>query len=363
MPLEIRSIKRKSTSEEIPEPTQETVTSQETSSANKDNPPSQKKKKPNKAVTSEVEIKPDQVLASENTVEKQESSPKSETDSGQQTTKSKKSAKKTKVQAVANPEITEIEQKPLGSPDSLPLEPSPSQPPVSETFFQAIGFIQGVIVPGENGRTAIQVGSKVYKLYTKQKLLNKLEIGKEYLLRVYPAINNQKQVFGFYALRCFTDKPENTIPGMFTLKGIWQFLGQFKYPVISIFRNQQHHSRDLCKPTHIPLSWENPPVPPFRFNPNLTKDDKKPDRYFVEIQAQFLPEKELFVFDSLLAKPTKKIPKHLKEIKTTQKTKKEQPSNPSNTDSETKQLTENTLEEKPSVLAEAIPAQTEDPLT
>jgi hypothetical protein len=59
MPLEIRAIKRKSTPEEIPEPTHETVTSQETPSANKDNPPSKKKKKLNKTVASEVETKPD----------------------------------------------------------------------------------------------------------------------------------------------------------------------------------------------------------------------------------------------------------------------------------------------------------------
>jgi hypothetical protein len=369
MPLEIRSIKRKPTPKEIPELTQETVTFQETCSANEDNPPSKKKKKTNKTVTSEVETKPDQVLAPENTVEKQESSPKLETESSKQTTKSKKSAKKTKVQAAANSEVTEVEKKPLDSSDSLALEPSPSQSPVSANFFQAIGFIQGVIVLGEDGRTAIQIGSKVYKLYTHPKLLKKLEIGKEFLLRVYPSITNQKQVFGFKAISIYTGspeqkiKPEDAIPDLFILKGIWQFYSKSKDTVITVFRNQKRYPQDLCKPTHVPLSWENPEVAPFRFNPNLTKDDKKADRYFVEIQAKFLPEQGFFAFDSLLAKPTKKIPKHLKEIKPAQKTKKEQPSNPSNTDSETKQLAENTLEEKPSVLAEATLLQTKDPLT
>jgi hypothetical protein len=368
MPLEIRSIKRKPTPKEIPESTQETVTSQKTPSANEDNPPSKKKKKTNKAVTSEVEIKPDQVITPENTVEKQESSPKSETHSSKQTTKSKKSGKKTKVQAVANSEITEVEQKPLDFPESLPLKPSPSQSPVSENFFQAIGFIQGVIILGEDGRTAIQIGSKVYKLYTHPKLLKKLEIGKEFLLRVYPSITNQKQIFGFKAISIYTGspeqkiKPEDAIPNLFILKGIWQFYSKSKDTVITVFRNQKRYPQDLCKPTHVPLSWENPEVAPFRFNPNLTKDDKKADRYFVEIQAKFLPEQGLFAFDSLLAKPTKKIPKHLKEIKPAQKINTEQPSNPSNTEGETKQLAENTLEEKPSVLVEAIPTQTKDSL-
>jgi len=369
MPLEIRSIKRKPTPKEIPESTQETVTSQETPSANKDNPLNKKKKKLNKTVTSEVETKPDGVLASDNTTEKQESSSKSETHSTQQTTKSKKSAKKSKVQAVPNPEITKVEKKPLNSPDSLPLKPSPSQSPVSANFFQAIGFIQGVIVLGEDGRTAIQIGSKVYKLYTHPKLLKKLEIGKEFLLRVYPSITNGKQVFGFKAISIYTGspeqkiKPEDAIPDIFILKGIWQFYSKSKDTVITVFRNEKRYPQDLCKPTHLPLSWENPEVPPFRFNPNLTKDDKKADRYFVEIQAKFLPEQGLFAFDSLLAKPTKKIPKHLKEIKPAQKTKTEQAINPSNTESEPKQLAEHTLEEKPSVLVEATPSQTEDPLT
>jgi hypothetical protein len=369
MPLEIRAIKPKSTSEEIPEQAKETVTSQDTRSTKKDDSPTKKKKKTNKTVTSEVKIKPDQVVTPENTVEKQESSSKSETHSSQQTTKSKKSGKKTKVQAVANSEITKVEKKPLDTPDSSPLEPSPSQSPVSEAFFQAIGFIQGVIVLGEDGRTAIQIGSKVYKLYTHPKLLKKLELGKEFLLRVYPSITNQKQVFGFKAISIYTGspeqkiKPEDAIPNLFILKGIWQFYSKSKDTVITVFRNQKRYPQDLCKPTHLPLSWENPEVVPFRFDSNLTKDDRKADRYFVEIQAQFLPEKGLFVFDSLLAKPTKKIPKHLKEIKPAQKTKTEQPSNPSNTDGETKQLADNTLEEKPSVLVEAIPTQTKDSLT
>jgi hypothetical protein len=368
MPLEIRAIKPKSIPEEIPEPTQETLASQETPSANKDNPPSKKKKKTNKTVTSEVETKPNQVLVSENIAKTQESPPKSETHSTQQTTKSKKSAKKTKIQAVVNPEITEVEQNSLDT-NSLPLEPPPSQSPVSANFFQAIGFIQGVIISGEDGRIAIQIGSKVYKLSTHPKLLKKLEIGKEFLLRVYPSITNQKQIFGFKAISIYTGspeqkiKPEDAIPNLFILKGIWQFYSKSKDTVITVFRNQKRYPQDLCKPTHVPLSWENPEVAPFRFNPNLTKDDKKPDRYFVEIQAQFLPEKGLFAFDSLLAKPTQKIPKHLKEIKTAQKTKTEQPSNPNNTEGETKPLSENTLVEKPPVLAEAIPAQTEDPLT
>jgi hypothetical protein len=66
------------------------------------------------------------------------------------------------------------------------------------------------------------------------------------------------------------------------------------------------------------------PVPPFRFIPNLTKEDKKPERYFVQIQAKFLPEEGFFVFDSLLAEPTQKIPKYIKEIKPDEKNKMEQ---------------------------------------
>ncbi|MEB3192815.1 MAG: hypothetical protein VKL42_20940 [Snowella sp.] len=334
MPLEIRAIKRKSAPEEIPEQNKETAVSQDTSSTEKDSPPSKKNKK-TLVSKAKVETQPEQVLASENTVEKHESPLKSETNSSKQTAKSKKSAKKTKIEAVANPEITAVEQKPLDSSDSLSLEPSPSKAqktsPPPATFFQAIGFIQGVIVLGEDGRIAIQIGSNTYKIYAKSKLLKKLEIGKEFLLRVYPTIANQKQVFGFNALSCYTDgpeqkiKPEDAIPDVFTLRGIWQFFGQSQYTTISIFRNEKRYPQDRCKPTHLPVSWQNSPVPPFRIIPNLTKEDKNPERYFVQIQAKFLPEEGLFVFDSLLAEPTQKIPKYIKEIKPDEKTKREQP--------------------------------------
>ncbi|MFM7382630.1 MAG: hypothetical protein ACKO1W_06225 [Microcystaceae cyanobacterium] len=321
MALEIRSIKRKAPSETIPEKSQETMPSPNTASAPQEKLVSKKEKKPNKTVTPQTKITTDsqqtppaQKTPTQKTSKKTDSSSPSEVPASQTTAKSQKSTQKSPAQAVVSPEIPQVEPQSLSASQSF-------QASLSTPFFQAIGFIQGVIIPAENGQVAIQIGSTVYKLYVRPQLREKLKIGKELVLRVYPAITNQKQVFGFYVLSRCTDSPdqkiklEDTIPNLFILKGIWQLYSKSKNPVISIFRNRQRHPEDLCKPTHVPLSWENPPVPPFCFNSNLTPGEKKPQRYFVAIQAKFLPEQRRFVFDSLLTKPSRKIPKYLKEIK------------------------------------------------
>ncbi|MEB3190661.1 MAG: hypothetical protein VKL42_10005 [Snowella sp.] len=316
MALEIRSIKRKTPPETIPENNQGTMSSPNTASTPQEKLVSKKEKKNNKTVTSSSKLTTEsqQTLPAQTTSKKTDSSSPSEAPSSQTTAKSQKSTRKSPAQAVVSPETPQVEPQSLSASQSF-------QAILSTPFFQAIGFIQGVIIPADNGQVAIQIGSTVYKLYAHPQLRKKLKIGKEFVLRVYPAITNQKQVFGFYVLSRCTDSPdqkiklEDAIPNLFILKGIWQLYSKSKNPVISIFRNRQRHPKDLCKPTHVPLLWENPPVPPFYFNPNLTPGEKKPRRYFVAIQAKFLPEQRRFVFDSLLTKPSRKIPKYLKEIK------------------------------------------------
>jgi hypothetical protein len=61
------------------------------------------------------------------------------------------------------------------------------------------------------------------------------------------------------------------------------------------------------KGQHIPLLWKDAPVPPFRFNPKLQKEEQS-KRYFVSIKARFLTDRDVFGFDSLLALPTENVP-------------------------------------------------------
>ncbi|MEM7717459.1 MAG: hypothetical protein AAF349_28610, partial [Cyanobacteria bacterium P01_A01_bin.68] len=109
----------------------------------------------------------------------------------------------------------------------------------------------------------------------------------------------------------------------FKLAGKWQFIAGCKTPVISIYRNftqahfeyykslDQHKRKLFASPSHIPLLWKNAPVTPFRFNPKLEKHQQG-ETFFVKIKAKFLPDKDLFGFDNLVALPTTDSPKFIK---------------------------------------------------
>jgi len=120
----------------------------------------------------------------------------------------------------------------------------------------------------------------------------------------------------------------------FKLAGKWQFIAVCRTPVISIHRNfteadlEYYKSLDPAKrkrfasASHLPLLWKDAPVAPFRFNPKLEKD-KQGETFFVKIKAKFLPDRDLFGFDSLMGVPTPEVPKF---IKFKDKTAKQKPS-------------------------------------
>ncbi|MBD2045502.1 hypothetical protein H6F78_07815 [Coleofasciculus sp. FACHB-64] len=65
------------------------------------------------------------------------------------------------------------------------------------------------------------------------------------------------------------------------------------------------------KASHIPVLWRDAPVPPFRFNPKLEKEERG-KASFVQIKARFNSERNTFEFVSLLAIPSSKPPNYLK---------------------------------------------------
>jgi hypothetical protein len=110
------------------------------------------------------------------------------------------------------------------------------------------------------------------------------------------------------------------------LAGLWQFIPVCRAPCISIFRNftrdrleyikQSEPERRVkfMKASHVPLFWKDAPVPPFRFNPKLDKEQQgKP--IFVVLKAKFLPARNMFGFEALLAPPVEKPPKFFKARK------------------------------------------------
>ena len=109
----------------------------------------------------------------------------------------------------------------------------------------------------------------------------------------------------------------------FKLAGKWQFIAVCRTPVVSIYRNftetdleyykslEQDKRKRFASASHVPLLWRDAPVPPFRFNPKLEKDQQG-ETFFVKIKAKFLPDRDLFGFDSLMGVPTTEFPKFIK---------------------------------------------------
>ena len=210
---------------------------------------------------------------------------------------------------------TPTEAKPANVTDKNKLKPEAIAPvteaePVKTLFFQAVGLIKGTVQKGANGKLKVTFEGQTWKLYGSRKLLEKIP-EKTIFLIVYPLLSDG-EVFGFRAIAFKEEQPEGWQINHFTLRGVWQFTHHAKRPVITIYRNRQQGDWDECKPLHIPILWENPPVAPFRFLSELKEGESKPERYFVQVYAQFESDSG-FYFESMLGEPTTKIPKHLKK--------------------------------------------------
>lgn len=228
----------------------------------------------------------------------------------------------------------ELEQPPPEpSSSSSHSEDDTAKHPVNNSVFQAIGVIKGHIeselVKNEEGEektllSLVHQGKK-YKLKMpgfKFKVLlqeHQKSPHQELYFRVYPYLQFipkmppelRFQING-WQLSPYEDMKENE----FILRGIWQFIPQYRRPLITVMRNWiEKKKRDYLlergldfKGIHVPLLWKDSSVAPFRFNP---KADKQGDRYFVEMKAKFIPKLDTFGFVELLSEPTTTFPRHL----------------------------------------------------
>ena len=293
-------------------------------------------------------------------------------------TKPKKSQNKSAKTSSSKPPKAKTAKPPKEKQPKTPKTPkkvkTPKPPqllPGEAPLFQAIGLIKGLIVPGKKTFPAIQIGSTTYQLYGKRKTLTALEIGTELILKVYPTMNPQKQITGFYIVNSLSTPPEDDLIGTFILKGIWHLAGKSKTPVITIYRNQKRKSQDECEPIHAPLKWDEPTVPAYYTTPQAkvtpkpkptpnakptpkpklikkiqatpptqeveetqeTKETQatseikenpptqetqetpetttKPKRYFIQVKAQLLADERVFQFSDLLTEPSTQIPRHI----------------------------------------------------
>ncbi len=146
---------------------------------------------------------------------------------------------------------------------------------------------------------------------------------KEMFLKLYPQAtfdqSSAEPILSFSVANFSLDCEKlNNYPKGFVLRGIWQYIPQCKFPVISIYRNrnqlpafkklnakQQFH---FAKPHHIPVVW-SATIEPFKYNPSVEKSEQMP-RYFVEVRAVF--KDGLYVVEEMLRSPTVDIPKLIK---------------------------------------------------
>ncbi len=216
----------------------------------------------------------------------------------------------------------------------------------SSSLFQAVGIISGTIRFNEYGKTLITLGNKEYPLYcvsnkNKRKayegLLKEMANTGVYNQRliVYPRITHYPkkeqlhqvsfQVVGFDKGRLNEGVTAELEDFQFKLCGLWQFIPVCQTPCITVLKNftperLEYIKREdtsslsrmmFMKASHVPVLWRDAPVKPFRFNPKAPKEQQG-HASFVEIKARFLPGRDVFGFDSLIAPPTDKPPKFFK---------------------------------------------------
>ena len=231
--------------------------------------------------------------------------------------------------------LTELlEQKGAEELTSVKEEGKPEEEKQTLTsMFQAIGVIKGRIESepvtndeGENKTLLWLVHQdKKYRIRADKKQFRKLRRQhqenphQEFYFKVYPYLQFIPQMDPElrFQIRTWQEEPyKNIEEGKFILRGIWQFIPQYRRPLITVLRNwMDKKDRDALlargldfKGNHVPVLWKNSPVQPFRFNPKAKAQGK---RYFVEMRAKFISKLDTFGFEELIAEPTTQFPRYL----------------------------------------------------
>jgi len=234
----------------------------------------------------------------------------------------------------------------LSDNQPVPLE---KENPTTETadsgaMFQAVGVIVGSIELSSDDKMSVTMGQSNYPLFYipgKRRAFDALKKEIEATgnttqrLVAYPRVmhfpkREQPHSMSFQLVGFDKGREEDTISGElqdfeFKLSGLWQFIPVCSIPCISVFRNftssrveymkQAEPAKKVkyMKASHVPVLWKDAPVRPFRFNPKADYDQGRPA--FVSLKAKFLPHRNVFGFEALLAPPQEKAPKFLKASK------------------------------------------------
>jgi len=256
-------------------------------------------------------------------------------------------------------------------------------------MFQAVGIIVGSIDLSSEDRMGVTIGQSSYPLFYAPSKRRAFEALKKEIeatgntnqrLVVYPRVmhfpkREQPHSMSFQVVGFDKGREESSVSSElqdmeFKLSGLWQFIPVCPTPCISVFRNftssrletikqaEPAYKVKYMKASHLPVMWKDAPVRPFRFNPKADYDQGRPA--FVSLKAKFLPHRNVFEFEALLAPPQEKAPRFLKASKedkalVQQEAKKnkhkfQSPQTPAKT-SDTTDKTMPVVEGKPSLLA------------
>ncbi|MEB3311058.1 MAG: hypothetical protein VKJ02_12560 [Snowella sp.] len=318
MPIELVRIKKPSSvpTDSNPEsPPSDAITKQPIEEPLKKITQSKKKSKKTE-ITVPAEI--NESVFVEASVEKETSLKPVEPSSDSQPTSSKKKKKKKKKATADSSKSNDLATNLI---PTNPLEPG--------AFFQAIGVVSGKLVQQES-RYCLQIEEQVYPISISGKKFNQVvKLEQEVYFRVYPhwfiSFENQEEQsrLAFRIMGASTQPFGLFEVNHFILRGIWQKSPVTGEPLLTVYRNQSRGRWDKCKPLHIPLIWEDAPVEPFYYDPNLTKDEQV-KRYFCQLEAIFDAESQTFKVIRQLDEPTTQIPPYVKRQKFSQNVQREE---------------------------------------
>lgn len=174
-----------------------------------------------------------------------------------------------------------------------------------KSYYQAIGWLRGKVVKNEE-RYCVQIRDVDFPLYLPRRVMAvaaNLE-GQMAWMKCYP--QSKGEGLSFKVMWMGTEHNEKCDPGIFVLRGVWQFIPQSRRPVFSIYRNELKNYESRPNNQHLPLIWSD--QPPYRFR----KDSEERPKFY-QITARLIPQRSCFGFVSQLAEPLEQTPKRVKK--------------------------------------------------
>ena len=197
-------------------------------------------------------------------------------------------------------------------PDTLDLDTQEAPVTTLDTspknYYQAIGWLRGKIIKDEE-RFCVQIRDVNFPLYLPRRVIavaTNLE-GQMAWMKCYP--QSKGEGLSFKVVWMGTEHNEESDPGIFVLRGVWQFIPQSRRPVFSIYRNELKNYENRPNNQHLPLIWSD--QPPYRFR----KDSEERPKFY-QIMARLIPQRNCFGFVSQIADPLEQTPKRVKKTPT-----------------------------------------------